>query len=101
MRIHHLLALCAVLGSSVFAADMPRHPMGVADLLSLHRLSDPQISPDGKWVLYTIADVVEGENRTNSDVWIIAADGSGQARALTNSPRHDRHARWSPDGKWI
>jgi dipeptidyl aminopeptidase/acylaminoacyl peptidase len=76
-------------------------PMEVEDLFRLHRVSDPQISPDGKKVVYVVTDVVKEENRTNSDLWVTSADGSGEPRQLTHSPKHDRHPRWSPDGKWI
>ncbi len=82
--------------------------MEIEDLFRLHRVSDPQISPDGSRVAYVVTDVLKAENRTNADIWVVDADpstGSGQVggnRAkLTSSPKHDRHPRWSPDGKWI
>jgi dipeptidyl aminopeptidase/acylaminoacyl peptidase len=70
------------------------------DLVRCKRLSDPQISPDGGSVAYTVTEADKEENRTNSDVWIVSLDGNA-ARPLTSSPKHDRHPRWSPDGKWI
>ena len=75
-------------------------PIGVEDLLQLHRISDVQLSPDGREVAYVVTDVVKAENRTNSDIWVAPVAG-GEARALTHSPRDDRHPRWSPDGRWI
>eukprot|EP01031_Cornospumella_fuschlensis_P005845 gene5845-7259_t len=69
-------------------------------MFKLHRVGDPQVAPDGKSVAYVVTDVVFAENRTNSDIWVVPAAG-GMPRALTNSPKHDRHPRWSPDGKWI
>jgi Tol biopolymer transport system component len=74
--------------------------MAFDDLVALHRLSDPQPSPDGRQVAFVITDADEPENRANSDIWIIASEG-GTPRRLTFSPKHDRHPRWSPDGKWI
>jgi dipeptidyl aminopeptidase/acylaminoacyl peptidase len=85
----------------VRAASDNGRAMELEDLFRLHRVSDPQISPDGRQVAYVITDVVKDENRTNSDIWLVDADGAGAPRQLTNSPRHDRHPRWSPDGKWI
>lgn len=102
------LLACGVLALGpliVSAADVAvstaGRPIEIEDLFRFRRISDPQVSPDGSRIAYVVADVLKAENRTNSDIWIINADGSGQPRALTNSPRHDRHPRWSPDGKWI
>ena len=94
-RLGFAVALAAV-GCNSFAA----RPLELADMFKLHRVGDPQVSPDGKSVAYVVTDVVLAENRTNSDIWIVPAAG-GAPRALTTSPKHDRHPRWSPDGKWI
>ncbi len=75
--------------------------MQLDDLFRLHRVTDPQISPDGRRIAYVVTDVVKEENTTNSDIWIVDTDGSAAPRPLTHSPKHDRHPRWSPDGKWI
>ncbi len=76
-------------------------PIELEDLFRLKRVGDPQIAPDGKHVAYVVTEVLKDENRTNSDIWLANADGSGEPRKLTSSPKHDRHPRWSPDGKWI
>lgn len=75
-------------------------PIELEDLFRLKRVSDPQIAPDGRHVAYVVTDVLKDENRTDSDVWLIGVQG-GEPRKLTNSPKHDRSPRWSPDGKWI
>lgn len=83
---------------SAFAAE--RRPMTFADLAAFHRVSDPQPSPDGKWVAFVVTDADVAENKTASDVWLVPTAG-GEPRRLTSSPKHDRHPRWSPDGLWI
>ncbi len=86
---------------AVLAADAAdRRPMTFADLAAFHRVSDPQPSPDGRWVAFVVTDADVGENRTDSDLWLVPAAG-GEPRRLTFSPKHDRHPRWSPDGQWI
>ncbi|HYC70859.1 MAG TPA: S9 family peptidase [Opitutaceae bacterium] len=87
-------ALCAVVAA--FAA----RPLVFDDLMKLHRVSDPQLSPDGQWVAFTVSDVVYDENRTNSDIWVAPTSG-GEPRKVTNSPKADNHPRWSPDGQWL
>src|SRR6266567_3055072 len=78
----------------------PKRPLEFDDLLRVQRLDDPQVSPDGKSIAYVITRADKGENRTDSDVWLVPMAG-GEPRQLTASPKHDRHPRWSPDGKWI
>ncbi len=81
-------------------AAQTKRPMELEDMFRSKRLSDPQLSPDGKSVAFVVADVLKAENRTNSDIWIIPSSG-GEPRKFTSSPRHDRHPVWSPDGKTI
>jgi Tol biopolymer transport system component len=93
----------ALLATTLLAsvASAQKRPMELEDLFRLKRVSEPQLSPDGKRVAYTVAEVLKDENRTNADIWITNADGTGAPRQLTNSPKRDAHPRWSPDGKWI
>ena len=92
------LAFLISLGS---LSGQTTRPIELEDLFRLKRVGDPQIAPDGKHVAYVVTEVLKDENRTNSDLWLANADGSGEPRKLTSSPKHDRHPRWSPDGKWI
>ena len=69
------------------------------DLISMHRLSDPQISPDGQWVAYAVATPDFDANRSRENIWIVAAAG-GEAAAI-DAGRKGQRARWSPDGKKI
>ena len=82
--------------TAAFAA----RPVTFDDLLAFHRVSDPQPSPDGTRIVFVVTDVDEKENRTDSDLWMIPTSGGTPTR-LTFSPKHDRHPRWSPDGRWI
>jgi dipeptidyl aminopeptidase/acylaminoacyl peptidase len=67
------------------------------DLISLHRLSEPQISPDGKWVAYTVSTPDLEANHSVRDIWVVGIAG-GEARQLTRGGS-DMRPRWSPDGK--
>jgi dipeptidyl aminopeptidase/acylaminoacyl peptidase len=92
--------LLTVLLAGGTAPGLGARPIELEDMFRLHRVSDPQISPDGSSVVFVVTDPLKAENRTNSDLWIVSTSG-GDARKLTNSPKHDRHPRWSPDGQWI
>src|SRR6185436_3903506 len=100
MRHSVLLVAGACLFCTQTVAGAEMRAIELEDLFRLHRVSDPQTSPDGTRVVYVITDPLKAENRTNSDLWLIDAAG-GEPRKLTSSPQHDRHPRWSPDGKWI
>jgi dipeptidyl aminopeptidase/acylaminoacyl peptidase len=58
----------------------------------------PKVSPDGRLVAFTVARVDEDKNKTFSQVWIAAADGSAPPRPLTNG-EHDGEPAWAPDGR--
>ncbi len=72
----------------------------VNDLINLKRVADPQLSPDGRTVAFTIGVVNKEANRTLTQIFVMAADGSGQ-KQLTNGSSSSSGPRWSPDGKRI
>ena len=96
-----LVALLGVAGVAPLVAQTSPRPIEVEDLFRLKRVGDPQLSPDGTRVAYVVTEVLKDENRTNADIWLVNADGSGEPRKLTSSPKRDAHPRWSPDGKWL
>jgi dipeptidyl aminopeptidase/acylaminoacyl peptidase len=89
---------------SIFACSQlfsqTKRAMELEDMFRIKRVSDPRISPDGKWIAYTVTIPDKEANTTNSDIWIIPSAG-GTAKQITNSPKQDRHPRWSPDSKSI
>ena len=66
----------------------------------MQRIGDPQVSPDGKWVAFSVRATDYDANRGRSDVWLASIDGSS-VRQLTTHPENDSDAKWSPDGRWI
>ena len=79
------------------ASAQARRPIGIDDLLAFHRISEPQISPDGASVVYTVATPDRAGNKSVRNIWIVPTAG-GAARQLTASGK-DSGARWSPDGR--
>jgi dipeptidyl aminopeptidase/acylaminoacyl peptidase len=92
-----LAAWLVWLAPTVKAQAPERHAITFSDLVSMHRVSDPQISPDGEWIAYVVATPDLDKNHTLSDVWIVPA-GGGEARHLTRGGS-DQRPRWSPDGQ--
>ncbi len=94
-----LLAALAAAGSAPVAAESP-HPFTVHDLLAMERISEPQASPDGSRILFTLRTTDLEANRGRTDLWLVGADGSG-LRRLTEDPASDGGGRWAPDGRTI
>jgi len=82
---------------SLHAQAAAKHPITFADMMKLHRVSSPQISPDGKWVAYGVSTPDMEANRNAGNIWLVSAAG-GDAIQLTQSG-HDNSPAWSPDGK--
>src|SRR5881394_2198300 len=65
------------------AAIAQPHPMSFEDMLSLHRIGAPQLSPDGKWIAYDASTPDLKANRSTSGVFLVAA-GGGASKQLTD-----------------
>jgi dipeptidyl aminopeptidase/acylaminoacyl peptidase len=81
-------------------AQPSRHPFNLDDLARTREVRDPQCSPDGRWVAYTVSTVDVKEDKTNSHVWMISLDGKDD-RQVTSSQDSESSPRWSPDGKYV
>lgn len=88
-------------GESLPATSEPKSIpfMDIDDLLTLKIASDPQISPDGRFIAFSLQHCNARENTTGSDIWLVtSAGGKGTApRQLTGGESHDTVPRWSPD----
>ena len=70
------------------------------DIFKLKSTNDAQISPDGKWLAYTLTTTDSAKDKRNTDIWMSAWDGDDKIQ-LTNSPDGESNPRWSPDGKYL
>jgi dipeptidyl aminopeptidase/acylaminoacyl peptidase len=70
------------------------------DWYRLTTLSSPAVSPDGKWVAFTVTTVRESENKRHAEVWMVAAEG-GEPIRMTSPSMESSSPRWSPDGKLL
>jgi len=96
-----LAAASAVPAGHVAAQSPPGpRPMGIVDLLNVPKLADPQLSPDGREVIYTLGEADWKSGRRISHVWRASVDG-GRPVQLTNGADGENTPRWSPDGKTI
>ncbi len=99
MKFKPVLAFFLTTFAMTITASAAR-PMKIDDLLAVKGVSDPQISPDGKQIVYVVSEIDRATDKSNSDLWLISIDG-GEPRRLTTSASADNSPRWSPDGKTI
>ena len=81
------------------AQTAPR-PLNLADLNRMRDVADPNLSPDGAWVAYTVSRVDTATDKRDADVWMARTDGSQNLR-VTTSPAGESKPRFSPDGKYL
>jgi dipeptidyl aminopeptidase/acylaminoacyl peptidase len=92
------LFTCGFTGTAISADDASR-AFTPKDLNSLARLSDPQVSPDGRYVVYVQRETDFDANRGRSDLWLLEISGTNpRPRRLTQHSANDTHPRWSVDG---
>src|SRR5437764_629415 len=75
-----------------------KRPFTFEDMMALKRISGPEVSPDGKWVLFSAVDVNLKENKKTPHLWLVPLAG-GESRQLSSDPAGEDRGRWSPDGK--
>ncbi|MGA2197253.1 MAG: S9 family peptidase [Bryobacteraceae bacterium] len=92
-RLLYLLAFSAI-------AFAQKRPFDVNALMELKRIGDPQISPDGKWVTFTVQSVDVAANRKPQQIWIVPIEG-GTPRQISHDGEINQRARWSPDSKHL
>src|SRR5690349_3535812 len=85
-----------------FAATLlaQKRPFDVNALMELKRMGDPQLSPDGRWVAFTVQSVDVAANKKPQQVWIVPLSG-GVPRQITTEGEANQRPRWSPDSRRI
>src|SRR5499427_568414 len=95
--MRRLLFSFAFLSLSLSTFAQSKHPFTFQDMMKLKRVGDPQVSPDGKWVIFSVVDVDLDANTKVPHIWIVPTAG-GREKEIIADQDADR-PRWSPDGK--
>ena len=84
---------------------MSTHIPTITELISLPTIDDPQLSPNGRSVIFTLTTPNWDENEYVTQLWQVDTNGRSAPRQLTfaNSRKAtaSSHTRWSPDGNWL
>jgi dipeptidyl aminopeptidase/acylaminoacyl peptidase len=85
---------------TILTYAQPKRAITFDDLISCGRVSDPQISPDGKIIAFVVTWQLKEENKSTSNIYLVDIAG-GDVRQLTNAKGGNNSPRWMPDGKTI
>jgi len=89
--------LLFLLAAALFAQ---KRPFDADAMMALKRIADPQISPDGRWVVFSVQSVDLAANKKPTQIWIVPLDG-GAPRQITQDGDDNERPRWSPDSRRI
>ncbi len=92
------VAFAAALAGPCFG--QARHPLTFDDMMKVHRIDDPQVSPDGRWIAFTVGNVDLDANKVVSHLWLVPLEG-GEPRQITSGSSSDSRPRWSPDSRTL
>jgi dipeptidyl aminopeptidase/acylaminoacyl peptidase len=100
--MRRVVALVIAIGacSALPSSAQPRRLLTVDDLFNVREVRDPQRSPDGRWVAYTVTRSLRNTDKNDTDVWMVSWDGTQQIQ-VTSTPESESRPRWSPDGRFL
>ncbi|MDB6044500.1 MAG: peptidase [Gammaproteobacteria bacterium] len=105
-RIAISFLAAAFVATAALGQGAPAHvgakPFTIEDLVRLKRLTDPQVSPDGRFVAYVLRETDMDANKGRTDIWLLDLSKKGaEPRRLTTDPANDSSPRWAPDSRTI
>src|SRR5581483_891021 len=95
--MRRLLIVLIVFSCAVPVFSQAKHSFTFEDMMALKRVGEPEVSPDGKWVIFSAIDVDLAANEKAPHIWIVPIAG-GKEREIISDQDADR-PRWAPDGK--
>jgi dipeptidyl aminopeptidase/acylaminoacyl peptidase len=110
------LASLALIAFGLPTFAQAKHPFTFEDMMKLKRVGEPEVSPDGKWVIFSVLDVNLEANTKTPHIWIVPLDvhvgtaapgrpaeqssaGSSSSERILIADQDADRPRWAPDGK--
>src|SRR5688572_32661777 len=96
----------AVLGAFLVSSPSPQarqkpagRALAIEDYYRLQAVGNPTISPDARWVTYTVSTRVEEDNSTETQSWVVGTDGASKPGRVLHYGRDISGARWTEAGQ--
>jgi dipeptidyl aminopeptidase/acylaminoacyl peptidase len=97
-----LLSLCVSLLIAIsLYGQAEKRSIGLDDIAKIKAVGDPEVSPDGKWVAYTVGAVDSEKDKRDTDLWMTNWEGTEQIRLTSTPDSNESSPRWSPDNKFL
>jgi acylaminoacyl-peptidase len=87
-----LLAAAGIVQARAFTAT---------DLARLERVSDPRVSPDGRFLAFNVRSTDWEGNRSFNAVWVLERRAGSEPRLIRDQEKTPTAPRWSADGHWL
>jgi dipeptidyl aminopeptidase/acylaminoacyl peptidase len=100
MMLVAVVGMLGGVGRAQAGSSGGKRPMTFADLQAMKRVSDPQISPSGKWVMFSVTDVSLEKNSKTNHLWVVAVAGGAKEAQVTFGDG-ESNGRFAPDGKTV
>ena len=98
MKYAAFLLVCAL--TQPAAAQPSRRALTPGDFARIKNVGDPQISPDGAWIAYTVTTTDLQRDSVDTDIWMVSWDSETHLR-VTSSSQSETSPRWSPNGRFL
>ena len=99
-RAQLALMIAALTGiTDVSHGQSTGRPLTIEDYYRVLDVGTPQMSPDGRYVSFTVARRIEATNSDSSEVWVVDANGNAPARRVSATGMHATNPQWSRDGR--
>ncbi|MDH3492314.1 MAG: S9 family peptidase [Acidobacteriota bacterium] len=90
----------AVLATSFAVAQDAKRAITIDDYFKMKNIGNPVVSPDGKWIAFTVSELDLKKDKAETRVWMISSEG-GEPIPMTSQGYSAGSPRWSPDGKYL
>ena len=96
----YIIIFTFLLFASAAFGEPAKRLLTMDDFPKLQSVGDPQCSPDGKWIAYTVTDSDLKADKRRNAIWMVSWDSTQDVR-LSYGSDSDNSPRWSPDGKYL
>ena len=102
LKVFVVLCLFATLAAAApEQATAAKQPLTHESLFLMQRVGGPLVSPDGKWVIFSLTNPSYDDKEQTSDLWVVPADGSAAPRQITFTKSGESDLAWAPDSRRI
>ena len=102
MKIRALVAVALFISCASISSTQAqsKRPVVIDDINRTQQVGNPQTSPDGKWIAYTLTTIDREADKRRTSIWMVNWEGTRDLQ-LTSGANNDGSPRWSPDGNYL